>query len=243
MKRKFEETDPDGILLVDKPVGMTSHDVVGAVRNMFRVNKAGHGGTLDPGATGLLVVLLGKATQISDRVMGGDKIYEGVLNLGAVTSTQDADGEVVETHDASGITQERLESVIKADFTGDIYQTPPMVSAVKINGVPLYKMARRGETVERRPRLVHIYSFKVLSFGIPESAIRVKCTKGTYIRTLCHDVGAALGCGGYLSGLRRICSGSFNVDRAAPYAELSRMTREEMIRRLVPVADFLSGRV
>ena len=108
MKRKFEETDPDGILLVDKPVGMTSHDVVGAVRNMFRVNKAGHGGTLDPGATGLLVVLLGKATQISDRVMGGDKIYEGVLNLGAVTSTQDADGEVVETHDASGITQEML---------------------------------------------------------------------------------------------------------------------------------------
>ncbi|MGI5869252.1 MAG: tRNA pseudouridine(55) synthase TruB [Kiritimatiellia bacterium] len=233
--RSFSSSpDPDGILLVDKPAGMTSHDVVNAVRKMFKIKKAGHGGTLDPSATGLLVLLLGKGTKLADRVMGGDKVYEGVMRLGFSTTTQDADGERVSGSDPSGVTEEALREAT-ASLTGDIYQTPPMVSALKKDGVPLYKLARKGEVVEREPRLVHIYRFDVVEFGIPDCRILVKCTKGTYVRTLCHDVGEKLGCGAHLASLRRTESGKFTVDKAIAFEDLKTLPRADLPRHVLPL--------
>jgi tRNA pseudouridine55 synthase len=228
--------DPDGILLVDKPSGMTSSDVVVAVRKMFRLKKVGHGGTLDPQATGLLAVLLGRATRASQAVMGGDKVYEGVLRLGESTNTQDAEGERTGGSDPSGVTREALEEAVRADFTGDIFQTPPMVSAVKIGGVPLYKMARKGEEVAREPRLVHVYSFKIDEFGIPDTKFTVSCTKGTYVRTLCNDIGEKLGCGGHLAALRRTRSGRFDVKDAIAWEALKALPRADLPSRLLPLS-------
>ena len=228
--------DPDGVLLIDKPAGVTSSDVVVAVRRMFKLKKVGHGGTLDPQATGLLAILVGKATRASQAVMGGDKVYEGVLRLGASTSTQDAEGERTGGSDPSGVTREALESVIRSDFTGDLFQIPPMVSAIKVGGVPLYKMARKGEEVVRDPRLVHVYSLRIDEFGIPDSRFTVSCTKGTYVRTLCNDIGEALGCGGHLAALRRIRSGKFNVGDAVSLEALRALPRAELASRLLPLS-------
>lgn len=230
--------DPDGILLVDKPAGMTSHDVVNAVRKMFKIEKAGHGGTLDPSATGLLVLLLGKATKLSERVMGGDKVYEGVMRLGSSTTTQDAEGEHVSGSDPSGVTEEAVRAAA-ASLTGDIYQTPPMVSALKKDGVPLYKLARKGEEVERQPRLVHVYRFNIVEFGIPDCRIEIKCTKGTYVRTLCHDVGAKLGCGAHLASLRRTQSGKFTVDKAIKFEDLKTLPRADLPKFVLPMLTAL----
>ena len=232
-------SDPDGVLLVDKPAGMTSSDVVVAVRRMFRLRKVGHGGTLDPAATGLLVLLVGRGTRLSERVMGGDKTYEGVLRLGQATTTQDAEGEPAGGADPSGMTAESLRALIASDFTGDIYQIPPMVSALKKDGVPLYKMARRGEEVAREPRLVHVFSFDVPAFGIPDSTIVVRCSKGTYVRTLCHDIGAKLGCGGHLAALRRTRCGAFRVEDAIPFADLKALPRADFPARLLPLSTLL----
>ena len=229
----------DGLLLVDKPAGMTSHDVVNAVRSMFRIKKVGHGGTIDPSATGLLVILLGRATKLSERIMGGDKEYEGVLRLGASTTTQDADGEIVAQADPSGVTEEALRAAI-ASLTGDIYQVPPMVSALKKDGVPLYKLARQGVSVERKPRLVHIYSFNLDAFGIPDSRISVKCSKGTYVRTLCHDVGEKLGCGAHLASLRRTGSGKFRVEDAMPFADVKQLPRADLPKHVIPIHEAIS---
>jgi tRNA pseudouridine55 synthase len=229
-----EFTPFDGLLLVDKPSGPTSHDIVAAVRRRFRIEKVGHGGTLDPAATGLLILLLGRATRLSDRVMGGDKTYEGTLRLGANTSTQDAQGETLETADASAVTSEALNAAM-ARFRGDLFQTPPMVSALKRDGVPLYKLARKGETVERAPRLVHVYEFRLVEFGIPDSRILVRCTKGTYVRTLCHDVGEALGCHGHLAALRRTRSGALDVANALPFERVLDLTRDELAPHIIPM--------
>ena len=231
--------DPDGVLLVDKPAGMTSSDVVVAVRKMFRLRKVGHGGTLDPAATGLLVLLVGRGTRLSERVMGGDKAYEGILRLGQATTTQDAEGEPAGGSDPSGVTEEALRALVASEFTGDILQVPPMVSALKKDGVPLYRMARRGEEVAREPRLVHVYSFDVTAFGIPDSRIAVRCTKGTYVRTLCHDIGAKLGCGGHLAGLRRTRCGAFRVEDAIPFADLKALPRADFASRLLPLVSLL----
>lgn len=231
--------DPDGILLVDKPAGMTSHDVVNAVRRMFNIRKAGHGGTLDPSATGLLVLLLGRGTKLSERVMGGDKVYEGVLRLGAATTTQDAEGDVISGADPLALSEVAVRAAV-GTLRGDIYQTPPMVSAIKQGGVPLYKLARKGVTVVREPRLVHIYRFDVLEFGLPDSRIAVKCSKGTYVRTLCHDVGEQLGCGGHLASLRRLQSGTFSVSDAISFAELKELPRADLSARVLPVQTALS---
>lgn len=232
-------SDPDGVLLVDKPAGMTSSDVVVAVRRMFRLKKVGHGGTLDPAATGLLVLLVGRGTRLSERVMGGDKAYEGVLRLGQSTTTQDAEGEPAGGSDPSGVTEEALRALVASDFTGDIFQVPPMVSALKKDGVPLYKRARRGEEVAREPRLVRVHSFDILSFGIPDSKIAVRCSKGTYVRTLCHDVGAKLGCGGHLAALRRTRCGAFRVEDAIPFAALKELPRADFASRLLPLSSLL----
>jgi tRNA pseudouridine55 synthase len=231
--------DPDGVLLVDKPAGVTSSDVVVAVRRMFRLKKVGHGGTLDPQATGLLVLLVGRGTKLSGAAMSGDKTYEGTLRLGAATTTQDAEGEIVSRGDPSCVTRERLEAVVASDFTGDIFQTPPMVSAIKVDGVPLYKKARRGEEVAREPRLVHVYSFLIDAFGVPDTRFTVRCSKGTYVRTLCNDIGERLGCGGHLAALRRVRSGRFDVADAIPLDVLRSLPRADLPARLLPLSVLL----
>ncbi|MCK5676224.1 MAG: tRNA pseudouridine(55) synthase TruB, partial [Verrucomicrobia bacterium] len=212
--RRKREPDPyDGILLVDKPTEWTSHDVVAKIRNHFKFNKVGHGGTLDPLATGLLVLLIGKGTKLSDRIMGGDKIYEGTIRLGVTTHSQDRDGEVLEEKDASHITRNQVEAAVE-NYLGDIEQIPPMVSAIKKDGIALYKLARKGLEVEREPRKIHIYSFEITGFNNPFVDFRVKSTKGTYVRTLAHDLGNDLGVGASLHELRRTGSGPLLLDKA-----------------------------
>lgn len=208
----------DGLLLIDKPGGLTSHDVVNRMRRHLGFKKIGHGGTLDPMATGLLVILLGRGTKLSSFVMGSDKTYQGTLRLGVSTSTQDAEGDVVAEADPSGVREEQVREQMTA-LRGDRMQTPPMVSAVKKDGVPLYKLARKGQVVERDPRLIHIYAFDLTDWRPPDADFRMTCTKGTYVRSLCADIGDALGCGGHLCALRRTASGSFRVDDAIPLAE------------------------
>lgn len=211
--------DIDGVLLVDKPTGCTSHDIVDFVRRRFQFKKVGHCGTLDPLATGLLMLVIGKATKIQDLLMAEDKAYIGTMRLGQVTDSQDSDGKILEEHPVPALTQEQIEAVMK-EFTGDFYQTPPMVSALKKQGVPLYKLARAGKTVEREPRLVHISYYKVHSWISPELKFEIGCSKGFYVRTYCHDIGAKLGCGAHLNQLSRIKSGNFTLDRAIAWEKL-----------------------
>lgn len=234
---QMREMDPfDGIILFDKPVGPTSHDIVDEVRHHLRIRKAGHGGTLDPNATGLLIILVGRGTKLSNFVMGSDKTYEGVMKLGIATDSQDVDGEVIATKDPSGVTREQLEEAMKK-FIGDFHQMPPMVSAVKIKGVPLYKMARKGQTVEREPRLVHVYDFRILDFAPPDVRFVLKCTKGTYVRTICADIGEALGCGAHLASLRRTRSGDFDVKDAITLDDFLKTSPDDLIPRVLPMTS------
>ncbi len=237
--------DPDGILPVDKPAGMPSHVIVTTLRRKFGFAKVGHGGTLDPDATGLLLILLGKGTKISDRVMGGDKTYRGTIRFGVVTATQDRLGDVLSEHPTEGLTQASIEAAIDKDFLGDLFQRPPMYSAVKIAGQPLYKMAVRGEECEREERFIHIYDFRILAFRpAPERAeadFEVRCSKGTYVRTLAHDLGQTLGCGAHLCALRRVASGKVTLAQATPFADLLEMPRAEVVRRVIPCPAYLAG--
>jgi tRNA pseudouridine55 synthase len=238
--RRRRQPDPyDGILLVDKPAEWTSHDVVAKIRNYFKLSKVGHGGTLDPLATGLLVVLIGKGTKLSDRIMGGDKTYEGTLRLGVTTSTQDADGEILQKKEASHITREQIEALIRSKYTGPIEQIPPMVSAIKKDGVPLYKMARKGQEIEREPRKIEIFEFVVLEFDNPLVRFRVKSTKGTYVRTLAHDIGNDLGVGGSLDALRRTASGPLTVDKTYTMDEILACDRETLSNKMIHLADMI----
>jgi tRNA pseudouridine55 synthase len=226
--------DPfDGALLVDKPPGLTSHDVVYRIRRGFHFDKVGHCGTLDPAATGLLIIVVGKATKLSERIMGGDKVYEGTIRFGETTDSYDADGELVASMPVLPMTVEEL-SASAAEFQGDLMQTPPMVSAVKVKGVPLYKMARKGIEVERKPRLVHIYGFKINGYTEPDAQFRVACTKGTYIRSLAHELGQKIGCGAHLKTLRRTVSGKYNVADALPLQTLLEMPLSDLEKRVVP---------
>lgn len=209
----------DGVLLVDKPRGCTSHDVVDAVRRTFKIKKVGHCGTLDPIATGLLVLVLGKATKLSEKLIADDKIYEGVIKFGEVTDTHDADGKVIQTAPVPALSLDQL-NALAGQFQGDVLQIPPMVSAVKKQGVPLYKLARKGIELPREPRLVHIYSFVFTDYQPPLAEFRMACTKGTYVRTVAHDLGQKLGCGAHLYALRRIGSGKFHVRDATPLDQL-----------------------
>jgi len=237
--RRKREPDPfDGILLVDKPTEWTSHDVVAKIRNHFKFNKVGHGGTLDPLATGLLVLLIGKGTKLSDRIMGGDKIYEGTIQLGVMTSSQDRDGEVTGEKDASHITRDQVEDAIQ-NYLGDIEQIPPMVSAIKKNGVALYKLARKGKEIEREPRKIHIYSFEVTGFDNPFINFRIKSTKGTYVRTLAHDLGNDLGVGGSLHALRRTGSGPLSVDKAYTMEKILKCDRETIGEKIILLSDMI----
>ena len=239
--RRKREPDPfDGILLVDKPTEWTSHDVVAKVRNHFKFNKVGHGGTLDPLATGLLVLLIGKGTKLSDRIMGGDKIYEGTIHLGITTNSQDADGKVLEEKDASHITREQVEDAIQ-NYLGDIEQIPPMVSAIKKDGVLLYKLARKGQEIEREPRKIHIYSYEVTGFNNPFVDFRVKSTKGTYVRTLAHDLGTDLGVGASLHALRRTGSGPLDISKAHTMEEILACDRETIGEKIILLSDMMQG--
>jgi tRNA pseudouridine55 synthase len=234
------ELDPwDGILLVDKPSGPTSHDVVDRIRRQFRIRKVGHGGTLDPMATGLLIILLGRGTRLSNEIMGADKTYEGVMHLGTTTSTEDVDGEVTGTAAFAGVTREALEAEMRK-WLGDVQQTPPMVSAIKKDGVPLYKLARKGQEIAREPRWLHIYEFALLDFAPPRVSFRLRCSKGTYVRTLCADIGRALGCGAYLAELRRTQSGDFSITKALTMPALLALKPDDVLPHIIPAHEVRS---
>ncbi|MBI4335660.1 MAG: tRNA pseudouridine(55) synthase TruB [Candidatus Omnitrophica bacterium] len=204
----------NGVLIVDKPSGITSHDVVDIIRRRFHIKKVGHAGTLDPLATGVLVILVGRATKLSNILMNRDKEYEVVMALGKRTDTGDADGKVIyESGDCKNITLAALNEVLER-FRGQIPQIPPMMSAIKHKGKKLYELARKGIEIERQPRQVNIKELRVLSFNPPDATLRIKCTKGTYVRVLCDDIGLALGCGAYVSRIRRVASGEFSVNEA-----------------------------
>jgi len=226
----------DGVLCVDKAPGMTSHDVVGIVRRSLGTKKVGHCGTLDPLATGLLLITVGRGTKIQDLLMSEDKEYLGTMKLGETTDSQDSDGQVLETKPVPELSTEQVDAAF-AKYHGDFYQMPPMVSAIKKEGVPLYKLARQGKTVEREPRFVHVYAHKILEVRMPEIDFRVTCSKGFYVRTYAHDIGAELGCGAHLCSLRRTKSGRFSVDGAITIDELKTLPREEIEKRVMSLPD------
>jgi tRNA pseudouridine55 synthase len=208
-----------GILNVDKPAGMTSHDVVDRVRQMSGQRRVGHAGTLDPLATGVLVVCLGQATRVAEYLMASDKIYRAQIRLGVSTDTCDAEGEVTATAEVN-VGEEEIRRAL-ASFVGSIQQVPPMYSALKCEGTPLYKLARQGITVERAPRSVQIHDIELLDWNLPLLTIRVKCSPGTYIRALARDLGQKLGCGAHLQSLTRLASGHFSLEKAVSLDELA----------------------
>lgn len=217
----------NGVLIVDKPQGWTSHDVVHFIRKRFGIKKAGHAGTLDPMATGILVVLLGKYTKLSAEFMGGCKEYRAVLTLGKSTDTQDSTGKVLRQQPVPELKQADVEDALKR-FTGEIEQVPPMVSALKVKGQKLYRLARQGKEIQRSPRRVIIDRLQLESFKPPDIALSVACRKGTYIRTLCEDISNALGCPGHMSYLRRIRSGGFSIEQAVSMEKLKQITADDL---------------
>lgn len=223
----------DGALLVDKPAGCTSHDVVDRIRRKFGIKKVGHCGTLDPNATGLLIIVLGRGTKLSERLMSDDKVYEGDIKFGETTDSYDADGEVTATAPVPPLTLDQLNEAT-ATFLGDLQQIPPMVSAKKQGGVALYKLARKGIEVPREPRLVHIYNFRCTEYQEPVGKFRVACTKGTYVRSLAHDLGAKLGCGAHLATLRRVTSGKWDVADALTLDAVLALPLSELEKRVIP---------
>ncbi len=223
----------DGALLVDKPSGPTSHDVADAIRDTFNIKKAGHCGTLDPNATGLLIIVLGKGTKLSEKLMSDDKVYTGVIKLGETTDSYDVEGELVASLPVPPIMLEDLNQTA-ATFQGDQMQMPPMVSAVKVKGVPLYKMARKGVEVERKARLIHVYSYTFSTYELPYARFRIACTKGTYVRSLVHDLGQKLGCGAHLHALRRTVSGKFDVKDAITMEDLLKCSNSDLEKRVIP---------
>lgn len=223
----------DGALLIDKPAGPTSHDVVDAIRRQFAIKKVGHCGTLDPGATGLLIIVLGRGTKLSERLMSDDKVYEGSMRFGETTDSYDAEGELVASLPVPPLTLDELNSAAE-EFIGDQMQTPPMVSAVKKGGVPLYKLARKGVEVEREPRLIHIYNFRFSHYQEPIGTFRLACTKGTYVRSVAHELGQKLGCGAHLATLRRTVSGKFDVADAVQFEEVMNWSDRQLGERVIP---------
>ncbi len=240
MAMRFEELD--GVLLIDKESNMTSHDVVAMVRKKLGIKKVGHCGTLDPLATGLLLIVLGRGTKIQDLLMAEDKEYVGTMHLGVTTDSQDADGEVVETRPVPEFSMSQLEAVFQ-EFHGDFYQTPPMVSAIKKDGVPLYKLARKGQVVEREPRFVHVFAHEIQTVRLPEIVFRVVCSKGFYVRTYAYDIGEKLECGAHLSSLRRTLSGRFSVQNALTIESLRSLDASQIAAQVLdlPTVSRLRG--
>jgi tRNA pseudouridine55 synthase len=228
-----EFTALDGALLIDKPAGPTSHDVVDAIRRQFGIKKVGHCGTLDPNATGLLIIVLGRGTKLSERLMSDDKAYEGSIKFGETTNSYDTDGELVASLPVPPLTVDQLNAAA-AEFIGDQMQTPPMVSAVKKDGVPLYQLARKGVEVQREPRLIHVYHFLFSAYQEPIGRFSIACTKGTYVRSIAHDLGQKLGCGAHLATLRRVTSGKFDVADSMPFEDVLDLTTADLERRVIP---------
>ena len=224
----------DGILLVDKPAGMTSHDVVDFIRRNFGIKKAGHAGTLDPAATGLLVILAGKATKLSSKFMSGDKEYEAVMTLGIKTDSGDSEGKVLAEAGYAHITAEKIREAFRA-FEGETGQVPPMFSAIQIKGKRLYQLARKGKEVPRESRKINIKELRITDIGLPQVHFNVRCSKGTYIRKLCDDIGDMLGCGGHLSSLHRTASGEFSVKDSIDIAGLKSISKSGLEERLVKI--------
>lgn len=227
---------PSGVLLIDKAPGMTSHDVVAIARRQLNMKKIGHCGTLDPMATGLLMLVINRATKIQDLLMSEDKTYTGTLTLGATTSTQDKEGEIEDEKAVPDFTVDQLAAAFDK-YTGDFEQIPPMVSAIKKDGVPLYKLARKGQVVERKPRAVYVKGYQITKVDLPEVGFAVDCSKGFYVRTYAHDIGQDLGCGAHLSSLRRTRSGKFTLERAVPVAVLKEASREDLVNSFISLAE------
>lgn len=232
----LQRKELEGVLLVDKPGDHTSHDVVARLRRKLNMKRIGHAGTLDPMATGLMILLIGKATKISQYLVSLDKGYEGTIELGKVTDSQDAEGEVLETRPVPPLTEAQVRTAMNG-FLGDQYQMPPMFSAIKIGGVPLYKNARKGVEVEREPRFIRIMSFELTRFALPKLDFKLRCTKGTYVRTVAHDLGQKLGCGAHLSALRRTSTDKFDLANALTLDAIEALTLPEIEKRLIPVHE------
>ena len=227
---------PSGVLLVDKDPGMTSHDVVAIARRSMGIKKIGHCGTLDPMATGLLMLVVGRATKIQDLLMSEDKQYVGTITLGTTTTTQDAEGAVDEEREV-GVLGENVIRRAFEKYSGNFEQIPPMVSAIKKDGVPLYKLARKGKEVKRDPRPVYVTDYELRKISLPQIDFTVSCSKGFYVRSYAHDIGDTLGCGGHLSALRRTRSGEFTLERAVRVDMLKNGGAEELINSMVSLAE------
>lgn len=236
-------TPVDGILLIDKPAGCTSHDVVARVRRHFKIKKVGHAGTLDPLATGLLILLVGKATKASQYLISLSKEYEGSFKLGQATDSHDSDGEVTEEYALPEDLNEDTVRTAMQTFVGDQYQTPPMFSAKKHKGKPLYKMARKGQEVEREPRFIHVSKYDLTGFDKPEGDFFVSCSKGTYVRTLIHDLGQSLECGAHMTALRRTAIDRFHIDQAITLDALEEAGMAKLRRILIPVYQAVPSHV
>lgn len=230
------DTTPSGVLLIDKAPEMTSHDVVAIARRSLGIRKIGHCGTLDPMATGLLMLVINRATKIQDLLMSEDKEYQGTLTLGVTTSSQDREGEILETRPVPALTREDITAAFDS-FKGNFDQIPPMVSAIKKDGVPLYKLARKGQEIEREPRAVYVTDYQLNRVELPEVDFTVQCSKGFYVRTYAHDIGAKLGCGAHLSALRRTRSGKFTLDRAITVDILKTAPRADLFKAFISLSE------
>lgn len=228
-----------GVLVVDKPVGMTSHDVVEAIRRGTGIRRAGHTGTLDPRASGVLVILIGPAVRLSEYVSASDKRYQAIIRLGSSTDTFDAEGRFTRTNEPVNVTEEQFEKILKT-FEGEIEQTPPPYSAVKVGGRRAYDMARQGEEVPLEPRKIQVHHLEVLEWAPPEVVVDVHCSSGTYVRSLANDIGTQLGTGAYLVGLRRTKSGRFSLRDSVPLRKLQEaFTAGNWYQYLIPAAEAL----
>ena len=228
----------NGILLVDKPAGWTSHDVVAKLRGALHERRTGHGGTLDPMATGVLPVFAGRATRAVEFFEAAEKEYIALLRLGVITNTDDTTGEILDARPLPDAPEQALQAILP-QFLGVQEQLPPMYSAVKIGGRKLYELARAGKTVERAPRRIEIFELELLGMEGSDARLRVRCSKGTYIRTLCHDLGAALGCGGTMAGLRRTQAGAFTLRQTHPLEEI--LAHPDPQSLLLPVDSLFAG--
>jgi len=229
-----------GLLLIDKPSGLSSHDVVRQVRRLFKTRKVGHAGTLDPLATGVLPVAIGEGTKLLQFLLAEEKAYRATMRLGITTDTLDSEGTVLTRTDVSEELLSLLPAVLKS-FRGDIEQIPPMYSALKRNGVPLYKLARAGQVVEREARAVTIERLELLDTQLPDLTIEVECTKGTYVRTLCADIGEALGCGAHVIALRRLRTGQYPIEHCLPLDQLGELSDLIKTSAFMTVDEALSG--
>ena len=230
----------DGVIVIRKEKGFTSHDVVAKLRGILHMKKIGHTGTLDPDAEGVLPVALGKATRLVDMITDKEKTYEAVMRLGVVTDTQDMSGTVLSQTTELSVTEEELCTVVSS-FVGDYMQVPPMYSALKVNGKKLYELAREGKTVERKPRPVHFYEIEILDISFPLVRFRVTCSKGTYIRTLCHDIGEKLGWGAAMESLLRTKVGRFTLDDAITLAQTEEAVQEGTIEsKILGIEEILA---